>query len=315
MNTRQTDAVSVVSDRKTVVIINRESRNGALMQPSANPGQIADLLESAGIMPAMHWIAPAKLPVVLREVAADQPPSVIIGGGDGTVNAAAEVFAGTSTVVGILPLGTFNHLAKDLRIPMRLPQAVRALVEGQVSNIDLGRMNGKVFVNHATIGLYPHVVSKRKAYQRTLGVGRFSAMSYALVQALFRRPAVQLDFQHARERQRMRTPFVFVGNNRFETSPFSFIRRQTLDEGHLHVLYVPQLPTLMLLKIAVSAVFGGLRSVPELQRQWQPSVTITSRHHNHLNVSLDGEVWREATPLEFRSWPRALRVITPSPDA
>jgi diacylglycerol kinase family enzyme len=166
-------------------------------------------------------------------------------------------------------------------------------------------------VNHASIGIYPHAVNKRETYQRTLGVGRFSAMGYALLETFFRKPVMRLDLNHEHGRQHLKAPFVFVGNNRFEAAPFSFIRRQTLDQGHLHILYVPQLPALVFLKIALGIVFKGLRNAPELHEQWRQSFTITGRS-KPFKVSLDGEVLREAPPLKFRSRSQVLRVIVPS---
>ena len=296
---------------KTILVINRQSRADALNQPSAQPEEIVDMLKSLNVNPELHWVEPSELSDVLKQIADKIPKRVFVGGGDGTLNAAASVFADTETVMGILPLGTFNHLAKDLQIPMGLEDAVHTLVYGKECRIDLGQMNDKIFVNHASVGIYPHAVRKRKVYQRSLGVGRLPAMGYALLEALFRQPVLTLDLRHKDERQHLKTPFVFVGNNRFETSPFSFIRRQTLDEGHLHILHLPQLSAFAYLKIALSVMVGRLRSAPELHQDWQTEMTIASRK-KHLKVSLDGEIFREATPLKFRSRPKALRVLVPS---
>lgn len=91
---------------------------------------------------------------------------VVAGGGDGTVNTIASMLVGTDKVPGILPLGTLNHFAKDLKIPLDLEQAVDNLISGSIVSVDVGEVNGYIFVNNSGIGLYPHLVRHREWYRR-----------------------------------------------------------------------------------------------------------------------------------------------------
>ena len=91
---------------------------------------------------------------------------VVAGGGDGTVSAVAGVLAGTDAAIGVLPMGTLNHFAKDVGIPRHLEVAVRNIFTGQVTNVDVGEVNGRVFVNNSGIGFYPHFVRQREEQEQ-----------------------------------------------------------------------------------------------------------------------------------------------------
>ena len=83
---------------------------------------------------------------------------IVAGGGDGTVNAVAGKLAGTDTVLGVLPMGTLNHFARDVGVPRSLEAAVRNVFTGKIAEVDVGEVNGRVFVNNSGIGFYPHFV-------------------------------------------------------------------------------------------------------------------------------------------------------------
>ena len=100
---------------------------------------------------------------------------VAAGGGDGTINAVASVVAGSGVRFGVLPLGTLNHFAKDLGIPLTLPEAVRNLATGRPVAVDVGEVNGRIFLNNSSLGLYPDIVHDREKQQRRLGRGKWLA--------------------------------------------------------------------------------------------------------------------------------------------
>ncbi len=101
---------------------------------------------------------------------------VVAGGGDGTVNAVAGMLAGTDTPLGVLPMGTLNHFAKDVGIPLNLAAAVRNLFTGQISKVDVGEVNGRVFVNNSGVGFYPHFVRQREEQEKHGHVKRLAFM-------------------------------------------------------------------------------------------------------------------------------------------
>ena len=86
---------------------------------------------------------------------------MVVGGGDGTLSAAASILAGTDTALGVLALGTLNHFARDLRIPLDLDGAIGVIAAGHHQTVDVGEVNGQVFINNSSIGIYPFFVAER----------------------------------------------------------------------------------------------------------------------------------------------------------
>jgi len=236
---------------------------------------------------------------------------VAAGGGDGTINAVASVLVGSGTAFGVLPLGTLNHFAKDLAIPLALDDAIANIATGRRAAVDVGEVNGRIFLNNSSLGLYPDIVRDREKQQRRLGRGKWLAFSWAALAALRRFPFLSvrltvLDEEHAR-----RTPFVFIGNNEYLMQGLNIGERERLDGGTLS-LYVAQRPTrLGLVRLAWHALTGSLAQARDFDVVLAPSMSIDTRH-TRLRVATDGEVTIMAPPLDYRIRPGALTVIVPA---
>lgn len=238
--------------------------------------------------------------------------AVVAGGGDGTINAVASVLAGTGVAFGVLPLGTLNHFAKDIGIPLALDRAVATIAHGARKEVDLGEVNGQVFLNNSSLGLYPDMVRDREKQQRRLGRGKWLAACWAALGALRRFPFlnVRLILDDGKEQAR-RTPFVFIGNNEYTMSGLSIGARAALDRGRLS-LYVAQRPgRLGLLRFAWRALCGRLAQEKDFDVLTARNLQIETRHTS-IPVATDGEVTVMTTPLHYRIRPAALRVIVPS---
>lgn len=248
-----------------------------------------------------------------RAALADGVQRIVAGGGDGTVNAVAAQLAGSDAVLGVLPLGTLNHFARDLAIPLTVEQAVQVIVDGHVAQVDAAQVNDRIFINNSGLGLYPDIVRDREKQQSRLGRGKWLAFCWAVLAAMRRFPFldVQLTLDgpqggtHAR-----RTPFVFVGNNRYLMEGLNIGTRATLDAGTLS-LYVAQAPgRLGLVRLALHALFSRLDQLTDFDSLSAQEITI-STHHRRLRVATDGEVTIMRTPLHYRILPGALKVNVP----
>jgi diacylglycerol kinase family enzyme len=241
---------------------------------------------------------------------------VVGGGGDGTLNqVAAALLAdprGAQVRFGVLPLGTLNHFAKDLGIPLELDAAVAVLARGRTAEVDVAEVNGQPFLNNSSLGLYPDMVHERERQQGRLGRGKWPAFAWACLAALRRYSfhTVRLRVE-GREIVR-RTPFVFVGNNDYDLSGRDIGARHHLDRGALCVWVAHRTSRLGLLWFALAALFGQLHRVHGLDHLRSDQLVIES-HSPRLRVSIDGEVQELATPLRYRSRPRSLRVLVPTP--
>jgi diacylglycerol kinase family enzyme len=235
---------------------------------------------------------------------------VVAGGGDGTVNAVASVMLGTGVPFGVLPLGTLNHFAKDLGIPLALEEAVRLLAAGRRLAVDVGEVNGRIFVNNSSLGLYPDIVRDRERQQQRLGRGKWLAALWATVAALRRYPFLSVRVEAGGERLARRTPFVFIGNNEYTMQGLAIGARERLDGGKLS-LYLAQRPgRLGLLRFALRALAGKLAQERDFDVLLAPEMEIETRRPQ-IRVATDGEVIMMQTPLRYRVRPGALTVLVP----
>ena len=236
---------------------------------------------------------------------------VVAGGGDGTVNAVAGRLAGADVALGVLPMGTLNHFARDAGVPRSLEAAVRNLFTGQVRRVDVGEVNGRVFVNNSGVGFYPHFVRQREELERR---GRPKRVAFALaLQAVVRRYLrlrIEAHMGRAEALERV-TPFLFVGNNRYQTSGLEIGRRARLDSGRLWICTAPRAGRLDPLRAALRTVVGG-EPDPALDVFEAREISVDPKTPR-VNVSTDGEVSIMDAPLRFRARPLALKVILPAP--
>ncbi|HVT52026.1 MAG TPA: diacylglycerol kinase family protein [Dongiaceae bacterium] len=251
----------------------------------------------------------ADLPALARRAVEQGAAIVVAGGGDGTINAVASALVGTEAALGVLPLGTLNHFAKDLGIPLALDAAIRNVFTGRPRAIDVGAVNDRLFLNNSSLGIYPRIVRLREAHQRK-GVRKWIAFAKALGYVL-RHPRslylrIRIDAAHAGVRK---TPFIFIGNNRYEISGLSIGKRVGLAGGRIWICQAPDAGRWGLFRLTLRALAGRIRE-SDLEAAEAREVWIDI-HPRGADVSADGEVMRLAAPFHYRSRPGALRVIVP----
>ena len=257
-----------------------------------------------------------ELTALAARAVAEHSWPVVAGGGDGTINAVAGALVGSGTSLGIIPIGTLNHFAKDMGIPLGLEAAVRNIFTGRVANVDVGEVNGRVFVNNSGIGLYPRIVRQREEKQRE---GHVKPVAFVLaVGSVLRRYSelrVKLRAGEAEaEVQAHRTPFVFVGNNRYEISGLEIGKRMSLVSGQLWACMAPPRTNRRnLVRMALRTLTGRV-SDHELHALEAREIWVHTKT-SPINVSIDGEVIAMDAPLHYRICPRALGVIVPARDA
>lgn len=232
----------------------------------------------------------------------------VAAGGDGTVNAVAAAVAGTKIPLGVLPVGTLNHFAKDLGLPLELEEAVRVAAEGAVRQVDVAEVNGRVFVNNSSLGVYPRIVALRQR-SGARGWGKWLAGLWATVAVLRRRPFMAVRIRIEDETVVRRTPFVFVGNNEYKMAGLDAGVRESLTGGRLalYVMHATRRRSLLLLGWKV--VWRGSDQVDELDCFPVQEAVVETRRR--LPVALDGEVVPMDSPLRYRIRPLDLNVLAP----
>lgn len=238
--------------------------------------------------------------------------ALVVGGGDGSVSCVAGVLADGSLPLGVLPLGTLNHFARDLGLPPTLDAAAAVVCAGHVRRVDVAEVNGHVFVNNSSIGVYPRVVADREREQREHGLPKWPAMALAAARALLHYRHRRLTIATERGAVPRRTPLVFVGNNEYLLEFPEMGARARLDGGELCLYVVRGKGPWTVAKIALRAALGSVRAERDLERvRGLERLTVAGRGPR-LEVALDGEVETLDAPLVYRIRPQALPVFAPA---
>jgi diacylglycerol kinase family enzyme len=245
--------------------------------------------------------------------AAERSTAEIIGaaGGDGTVNAVASKALERDKTLAVLPLGTLNHFSKDLGMPQELAGVVKSIAEGHVERVDVGEVNGRIFLNNSSIGLYPRIVHKREQQQERLSRGKWSAAIFAALTVFRRDPFFRVSFDVYGQRSTHKVPFVFVGNNEYSIDQYNIGRRESLQGGELSVYFLRRGGRWGVIRLLLRTLLGMLDTMKEFQTLTTDAITIDVRKSAVL-VAFDGEVEAMQTPLEYRIRPLALKVIVPT---
>jgi len=267
----------------------------------AEPGELAIHLVHSG----------EELEETAKQAAEGDDPVVVAVGGDGTISAVAGFLVGTDKTLGVLPGGTLNHFAKDMRIPLDLQEAAKVIREGNSALVDTGEVNGRVFLNNSSVGIYPLVVRGRDERQRKFNHGKWSAFARAAFETARRFPVLELALAAEGKHLHRRTPFLFVGNNRYELETARIGTRQCIDCGELSFFVAHQKSAFSLFLLALRALFGRLHAGSDFDSFCAAEAVIKVPRH-HVTVATDGEIQRMSTPLNYRVVPKSLRVFVPA---
>jgi YegS/Rv2252/BmrU family lipid kinase len=291
------------------VLLNKAG--GAIAADSAVGDKVGEAMRAAGIDAEIELIEGGECQVRCRAAAERGDSLVIVGGGDGTIGAAASALVGTETKLGILPLGTLNHFARDLGIPTELTEAAKLIAAGSDRAVDVAEMNGRIFINNSAIGLYPLMVLDRDLQRRRLGRSKRLAMIVASLRTLWRFGHRRLTLTVNEEEQaRVDTPLLFVGNNDYRVDIGAPGQRERLDDGELCVMVMRKKTRRGMIAASVRALFNRSSDDDMVRIDGVERLRVSSPRPQ-LAVSLDGEVVCAEPPLDYKIRKKALRVIAP----
>jgi YegS/Rv2252/BmrU family lipid kinase len=288
------------------VLLNRGG--GAFTRDPQLRKKVAAALKGAGIEARIELIDGGDCEVRASAIAERGDELLVVGGGDGTVGAAAAALAGTNTRLGVLPLGTLNHFARDLGIPVDLGAAAKLIASGKARRVDVAEMNGRIFINNSAIGLYPLMVVDRDLQRERLGRSKRLAMVVASVRTLARFHRHRLTLTVNGKQRTVDTPLLFVGNNAYRIDLAAAGQRERLDEGRLCVLVMHKKTAWGMIAASVRALLDRTRPDDMVELGDVQRLAVDSGRDS-LRVSLDGEVVRARPPLEYKIRKKALRVI------
>jgi diacylglycerol kinase family enzyme len=296
--------------RRVHVIIN--ARSGTPGKESAAE-RVSQYLSAHGIGAHVELVrTPQDIPAAAARAAAGEAELVVAGGGDGTIAAVAPVLLDTPKTLGVLPLGTFNYFARRLGVPLDLDEALEVIATSTTTTtVSVGEVNGQVFLNNSSIGLYPAVLKQRETLYRR--IGRSQVAAYLSAAFVLIRPPGFLDLEVTADGVAMdrRTPLLFVGVNPHQMEAFGIPGYDCVDEGRLAMYVTRPLSPVQLWGLGLRGFFRGLHGAGELEVLCAREARV-GVGRPRVRVAMDGEVTRLRSPLHYRLRADALRVLTPA---
>lgn len=269
---------------------------------------IAESFERHGVCAQVMAVRGTELRETTRALREKGFDVIAAGGGDGTVSAVAGELVGHPVALGVLPLGTLNHFARDLELPTDLDEAIRLICSGEATRVDVGAVNGYTFINNSSLGLYPDQLRVRERWQSR--IGKWPALIIASIIVLMRFRSLRITAEFNGKRIRRRCPMVLVSNNPYKFEPGNLTRRERIDQGVLGVYMLREEGRTGLLRIAIHSLVFYLEEAVSFESDIATEVTILTRRRR-VRVALDGEVFRLTSPLRYITLPGSLRVIAP----
>jgi diacylglycerol kinase family enzyme len=280
---------------------------------------IRTVLEGAGrrcILEVVH--DPGQLGAIAAR-AADRARAeggvLVAAGGDGTLSTVAHEAVRTGCLFAVLPQGTFNYFGRTHGIPEDLAGAVHALLHARVQPVQIGLVNGRVFLVNASIGLYPRLLEEREHDKRQYGRSRFVALLSALKSVLGRRRDLRITVELDGQTRRLRTPTLFVGNNRLQMEQVGMRPLEhALEAGELAAIAPRPVGRLRMLGLLLRGALGSLGESGDVTAFGFRNMVVRAAPlspRRRLKVAADGEVTRLALPLRFEAVEGRLALLVP----
>jgi diacylglycerol kinase family enzyme len=303
-------AIGRFSPMRAHAIVNSRAGTALDLDPGEIEGRIADAFRAAGHSATVECVAPEKLAGAIKAAVRSDIEALIVGGGDGTVRAAAEALVGTDKALGIIPLGTLNRLARDLNMPLDAGEAIKALAAGRTRSIDVAYVNDYIFLCNSMFGLLPRFAAQRQALRGEAVLVRLKGYVRTIWQMLARTRTISISVEDGEEIRRLRALTVAVTSNEYDESPSLMLVRPRLDGGYLTLYASKHKSGWALFAALLRAMAGRWRDDPYVVKITGTAFTI-HMPRRFIHVTNDGEVEKLRTPLRYIVRRRALRVLTP----
>lgn len=296
-----------------VAVLNRGSGR---QQCAEVERQVREVLEAAGREVEFVPIEPGEVPATcLRaaRMARDRGGALVAIGGDGTLNAAAQAALANGCPMGVIAQGTFNMFARDHGLPLDAVEAAQVLVDGEIEPVQVGLLNERVFLVNGSIGLYPQLLEDRETLKQKLGRRRWVAVIAGLKTLVGWRRELEIEVELDGHITQLRTPTVFVSNNRLQLHGAGVAPELAaqVGTGRLVALVARPQGRWAKLRWVVRAMFGLLAESPEVDCHALRSLTVAVPRRSFVKTATDGEAVRMAVPLRFSVSPRPLLLLKP----
>jgi diacylglycerol kinase family enzyme len=306
--------MSSVYRLRVAALLNRSAGSIERLRVTAVREALQAAFEQQGISADLEFLAGGELRLAAerarQRVARGELDAVVVGGGDGSIRTVASVLVGSDVSLGIIPLGTLNHFAKDLHIPISVDRAVTVISSGGTRYVDVAEVNSNIFINNSSIGIYPFLVLERERRRRRSRLSKWIAFALTLPRVLWHLPLFRLQIRVQGAVERCKSPCVLIGNNEYRLTIPAFGRRERLDRHEICIYVAKVQSPQSLFWLACRCILGRINQQRDLRIFRGDTAEVHSRRRRLL-VAFDGEVETMRPPLHYRSRPGALRVFAP----
>lgn len=261
---------------------------------------------------ALRTVAKGRdLPTEAEKAAKAGFATLVAAGGDGTIGAVAAAAHRHGRTLGVLPMGTFNYFARGLDLPEEIEDAVDLIASGSTRQISVGTVNDKLFLNNASLGLYPAILQQREGTYRRWGRSRLAAHWSVLVTFMrFHRP-LSMQVTVDGETIRRRTPLAFVARSDYQLELFGLDGAEDVRAGRFALFLAPDGSRWELLLFAIRLAWRSMERGRDFDFFAGETIEIETVAKRRL-VARDGERERMRSPFRFQVQKDALRVIAPA---
>lgn len=249
--------------------------------------------------------------VLSRHQQADLRGVVVAAGGDGTLNAVAKRLMHTNIPMGVIPLGTFNYVARVLDIPIDVFSAAEVIATGKFREVHVATINDQIYLNNASLGLYPLFIKKRELYNQHFGRFPLNAYTSGLDVLLREHKSLKLSINVDGQKYPVATPLIFFGNNQLQLCDMKLRIAECAANGKLAGVVVAKSDRFSLLKMLLKLIQGKIEQTPDVYTFCAENITVGCKK-DKVTVAIDGEIMELETPLNFSVQKSSLKVMVPN---
>jgi diacylglycerol kinase family enzyme len=290
------------------VILN--SRSGA-QRARETRARLEKVFGDAGTPANVSVAEGEELAKLAREKARTECEILVAGGGDGTICTLGEVALQTGKTLGVIPLGTFNYFARNLKIPLDIEAAARVILTGRRVRASVLDLDGRLVLNNSSLGIHPQILLKRRRLYRRFGRSQLSAYLSVILTAFRSPPRLRVRLATKEGEVVRETPAVLVCSNAWQMENFKLVGTDCLARGKFAV-YVARLSgASTIFRLGLRTLLRKLRMQTDYEVFCVRDVTIDAIRHRHLRAAVDGELETLRSPMRFRIAERELSVLAP----
>ena len=245
------------------------------------------------------------------EAAREDPQVIVAAGGDGTINLVAGLVLGSGLPFGVIPLGTFNYFARDLGIPLEPRAAAMALATGRIRRVHVARVNGHLFLNNASFGLYRQLLEERERMKQRFGRYKIIAAFSAVLTLCRFREVYRLHLELDGKPTVLRTPMLFFGLNSLQLENLDLDIARCTESGLIAVIALAPTSRWKMFGLALRGALHGLHDSAELRCHGASRVEVALPGRRRTRVAVDGESVECSLPLQIEVQRDALPVLVP----